>query len=367
MSPDGAWSATWRDPETDLALTMFMPERSAGEIILADAEAELKPSHPPTLQYVLARNSLPADESEASDLSSTYITVSEPHQGPARVQGVRRLGALTAVEHAVGLAIRHAGDGSGSRGEDLIHSSLDASAACAWDAGDAELSATGEFAVVTLADGEVARACLVNGTELRCGDFVLRTPPSPAGLVVSVDHEANEIVLDGELPVPEAYLDRVMILGNELQRTSYTIVDVAVADGQTTVGFGDTLMLVQMGYVEATDDAAGTLTLAKLGRVDGGQHQGRWLYNEDRSVGLRIVARAGSAFTVEGAENPLDEVFADLDGDGRRQFWVSDIGPGDTWRVPTVTYVERAQPNLYRVHAMTEVELSVPMVMADEQ
>ncbi len=361
MSPEGPWSATWRDPEEDLALTMFMPQRSAGEIILADAEPELQPGAPETLQYLLARNAIPADEPDRSDLASTYVSVSEPHRGPARVHQVRRLDAAQAVEHAVGLVVERAG------ARDLIHSSLDPEAECTWDAGDAQLAATGEFALVTLADGVLQRACLVNGTRLACGAFTLTGPPSPAGRVVSVDHDANRIVLDGELPVPDAYLGRVMILGNELQQTSYTIVGVEVGDGRTTIDLGDTLMLVQMGYVEETDDAASTLRLAKLGRVDGGRHQGRWLYNEDRSTGLRISSVSGNVFTVEGAQASLDETFADLDGDGRRQFWVSDIGPGDTWRVPTVTFVERAQDNLYRVHAMTGVELSVPMVMAGEE
>lgn len=361
MAPEGPWSATWRDPEEDLALTMFMPQASAQEIILADAEPELQPGAPPTLQYLLARNAVPADQPDRSDLASTYVTVSEPHRGDARVQQVRRLDAAQAVEHAVGLVVDRAG------ARDLIHSSPDPAAECTWDTGDAQLSAAGEFAVVTLADGELQRACLVNGTRLACGDFTLTSPPSPAGRVVSVDHGANRIVLDAELPVPGAYVGRVMILGNELQQTSYTIVGVEVGGGQTIIDLGDTLMLVQMGYVEATDDAMGTLRLAKLGRVDGGQHQGRWLYNEDRSVGLRISSVSGNVFTVEGAQASLDAIFADLDGDGRGQFWVSDIGPGDTWRVPTVTFIERAQDNLYRVHAMTEVELSVPMVMAGEE
>jgi hypothetical protein len=178
--------------------------------------------------------------------------------------------------------------------------------------------------------------------------------------VLSVDHEANTITLDGGLPVPEAALDRVLILASPHHQTSYTIVGAEVADGKTTVDFGDTLMLVQMGPVEATDDAAGTVTLGKLGRVDGRNHEGRWLLNEDRSTWLRITECRGNVFSVEGAEEPLDEIFADPDGDGRRQFWISDVGPGDTWRLPAVTFVERVRDNVYQVDAMTEVTLSVP-------
>ncbi|MGI5818046.1 MAG: heparinase II/III domain-containing protein [Armatimonadota bacterium] len=353
MQPDGTWSATWRDPDEDLALTMWMPGECAGEVILADAEAELKPRHPDTLQYVLARNELP-EESGGSDLASTYIAVAEPHRGDAKVRTVERMEAVEAAEHATAVTVRRAG------AEDLIHSAVESDADCVWRDGEREFAATGEFALVTLEGDEVSRACLINGTRLRVGAFELTAGASPTGQVLGVDHETNTIVLDGALPVPEAAIDRVLLTGNELHQTSYTIVEAEVADGRTTLGFGDTLMLVQMGPVLATDDAAGTVTLDKLGRVDGRDHQGRWLLNEDMSTWLRITQCRGNVFTVEGADRPLDEIFTDVDGDGRRQFWVSDIGPGDTWRLPAVTFVERVRPNLYRVDAMTEVTLSVP-------
>jgi len=77
------------------------------------------------------------------------------------------------------------------------------------------------------------------------------------------------------------------------------------------------------------------------GRTDGGMHEGRWLYNEDRSAGFRMAEIKGRSFTLEGVEGDLDDVFTDADGDGRRLYWVSDIGPGDTIRIPTATHYAR--------------------------
>jgi hypothetical protein len=37
----------------------------------------------------------------------------------------------------------------------------------------------------------------------------------------------------------------------------------------------------------------------------------------------------------------LDAVFGDANNDGRRLFWISDIGPGDTFRLPLVAQLER--------------------------
>ncbi len=81
--------------------------------------------------------------------------------------------------------------------------------------------------------------------------------------------------------------------------------------------------------------------LIGYGRVDGGMHAGRWLYNEDKSKGFRIASISGNTFTLEDVEENLDEIFTDADGDGRRLYWISDIGPGDTYRIPTSTYYSR--------------------------
>lgn len=357
MNPKDQWSATWRQPDEDVSLTMTMPAGTVQEAILADAEAELLPNHPPTLQYVLGRNSLTKEQREAGEtLSSAYITVSEPHKGAAAVKSVEKLASFEASKHAVGLSVTH------GNMTDLIHSTLDQEAdqECIWQTADDSLMVTGEFAAVTLDTVGVKRMCLVNGTALSFGEIDLTVDPLPLGHVIAVDYDANAITVEGEVPFPDALIDRVAILGNELQRTSYTIKSCTVEGGNTTFGFGDTLFIIQMGYVEAIDNTADTLTLAKLDRVDGKRHQGRWLYNEDRSIGLRISNCTGSTFTVENAPQNLDAAFSDIDGDGRRLFWISDIGPGDNCHVPTITSVEREADNLYRVQSMSNVTLSVP-------
>jgi hypothetical protein len=144
------------------------------------------------------------------------------------------------------------------------------------------------------------------------------------------------VTIDAALGDPEAFRGRIVILGNELQRTSYTIETAEVTDGQTRLGFGDLLCSIGMGAVAATDNERATVTsdrnLAGYGRVDGGMHAGRWLYNEDRSKGFRIAAVAGRGFSLEGVKGDLD---------GRRLYWISEIGPGDTYRIPTATSYTR--------------------------
>jgi hypothetical protein len=204
----------------------------------------------------------------------------------------------------------------------------------------------------------------VNGTELSYGDLLLKAQPSPAGKVVAVNHKDNSIVIDAAVKSPASCIGRVIILGNDQHQTSYTITQASVNNGQTTLSFGDTLCLVGMGLVTAADAKAGTVStdtrLKGYGIVDGGQHAGRWLYNEDKSRGFRILSFSGTVFKLADAPADLDTVFADSDKDGLKRFWISDIGPGDTYRLPSVTHVKRTRPGLYQVQMMTEIELQVP-------
>ena len=357
MSPEGAWSATWRKPDEDLALTMTMPAGCTQEVIAADGKPEAQPGIPETIQYVLGRNVL-ADERADTDeeLLSKYIAIAEPHRGDPSVTGVQHLRGANVSEETVGLAVQRGG------AVDLIHSSLDPTQQCEWEAPAGGLVCTGEFGLVTVDEEGVKRACLVNGTLLRYGQFALEAGPSPEGTVLSVDHERNAITIDAALAAPEACRDAVVILGNELNRTSYTTTDVEVGDGRTVLGFGDVLFIIGMGEVAETDQAAKTVTsdrkLTGYGRVDGGRHAGRWLFNEDKSRGFRIAAIKGTRFELDGVEGDLEAIFADTDGDGRRVYWISDIGPGDTFRIPATTYAERVEPGRYEVRTMTQARLT---------
>ncbi|MDH7569164.1 MAG: hypothetical protein QHJ73_06215, partial [Armatimonadota bacterium] len=228
---------------------------------------------------------------------------------------------------------------------DLVHSSLNPGKACVWEFGRQRLEVTGEFALVTLDRRGVQRACLVSGTELRVGDFVLRAPPPFACRVGGVDFEQNGVWLERPLAVGRFYRDPVVIFENEGHSASYMIRSVRTEGDRTFISFGDTLFVVGMGHVEALDSAAGTVrsheALAGYGRVDGGRHAGRWLYNEERSRGFRIKGVEKDTFLLESGGAALESVFTDADGDGRRRYWISDVGPGDRARIPSAVWVSR--------------------------
>ena len=185
------------------------------------------------------------------------------------------------------------------------------------------------------------RVEVVNGTLLQLGGFSLRPEPSPEGTVLAAAADGNAITLDVEVANPGSLRDTVVIIGNDLHQTSYTITAAETVHGRTQLHFGDTLFIVGMGAVAGVDPAAGAVTsdrqLSGYGRIDGGRHAGRWLLNEGKSRGFRIASIEGRSFTLEEAAEELDADFSDADGDGRRLYWISDIGPGDTFRIPMTT------------------------------
>lgn len=354
--PEQGWSATWRDPEEDLALTMNVPAGSMEEVILTKAEAELKPRHPETLDYVLGRNVV--KQGAASELSSDYIVAAEPHQGDPAIQGIERLSPSEASEEAVAVAVQ------ANSFTDYIHSALDRTVPCTWNADGTEFSVTGEYAQVRTNRDGIQSIRAVNCTRVRFGETTLGANAAPSGKVVNLDHDANTITVDTAVEQPDLYRDTVAIIGNEIQQTSYTVKSISVENGKTTLGFDDVLFLVQMGPIEEIQADKSAVKLDKLGRVDGRNHEGRWLYNEDRSVGLRIAETRGDVFVLESGSQDLEKIYKDFDGDGRRTFWISDIGPGDSVRLPSTVLMERSGDHAFRIQTSGDAELTVPKNMA---
>ena len=335
MRPETAWSATWRKPDEDLALTLRVPAGFCSEVIIGDGEPELQPGNPKTIRYVLGRNRLPERARPGAALASTFAALVEPHRGPASLTSVHHLRGPGTSAGALGLRVL--------RGAvtDLVHSSPASDLHCSWLGAEQPFTVAAEFALLSVDAKGVRRAVLVNGDLLSYGEFRLRPERLPAARVVALHFAENAVTIDVPLPLPAAHRSTVAVFRNELQSTSYTVNEASVDGGRTRLQFGNVLYVVGMGRVAGLDREAGTITsdrpLAGYGRVDGGRHAGRWLFNEDRTVGFRIRAVAGREFTLEAPAGDLQQAFA---ATGRR-YWISDIGPGDRCTIPAVSYYAR--------------------------
>jgi len=157
----------------------------------------------------------------------------------------------------------------------------------------------------------------------------------------------------------------VLQVSNELHRTSYMVQRAETKGQQTLVHLGDVLCLVGMGAVAEFATKESTLVADRefvaYGRTEHDRHAGRWIYNEDKTRCFRLAAiTGGKRLRLEGVSGDLRAIFTDADGDGRRLYWISDLGPGDTWRLPTATWIKRQGPGLYEVQAQTKVTLTLP-------
>lgn len=340
LQPQAGWGATWSNPDANLNVTLTVPAGCAQEVIIADGEPEAQVGNPHTIEYLLGRN-------RGEDLLSKYVAVVEPHQGPAAVSDVTLLAAEAAAPETVGVRVEREG------AVDLIHSALDATQQTSWSGLPKPLSVRAEYAVVTVDDQGVQRAMLVGGGRIEYGDFSLEAADPPRGKVLSVDPGANTITIDAALPAVDPFIDRVIIIGNELRRTSHTIKSVHVEGDTTTLGFGDLLFVIGMNVATGFDEGASIIRtqqpVSGYGKIEGGRHSGRWLYNEDYSQCCLIQAVAGQTLTLSGVDGTLESIYTDADGDGRRRLWISDIGPNDGYRIPTACYVTRIQGGGYRV------------------
>jgi len=340
IKPTGDVCAVWRKEDEDLSLTMRMPAGSASEIITAHGEPELVPGSPDKVDYLLARNVASANQGEASaGLLSNYVATFEPHKGASDITGLTRLVSDDASPETIGLLVRRGNE------SDLIHSSLSADERVVWKGAAEQFVVCAEFALLTTDRQGVKRACVVDGSEAAYGGFSMDAEPCVVGEVVGVDLAQNTVTLGMQVARPEALANAVVTFGDELHKTSYTVASAEVHDRVTVLHLGDVLITVGMGVVVATDGAAGTVTadrdLMGRGRTDWGRHAGRWLFNEDRSVGFRIASIDGQDFVLEGTNGDLDSIFQDSDGDGRRVYWISDVGPGDSVRIPSTTWYSR--------------------------
>jgi endogenous inhibitor of DNA gyrase (YacG/DUF329 family) len=359
MHPEGAWSASWVKAEDNVALTMTMPAGCASEVITADGEPELVPGSPRKVDYTLARNRLASGQSAVAEpLASCFVAAIEPHRNQPLIQQVVQLTGEIASPEASGVQVIREG------AIDYTHTSLDPQRPISWQGAPRPFEVTGEFALVTMDEQGLQQACLINGTALAFGDHRLQVEPLPPLPVAEVDFAGNALIIDQPLSAPETLSQLVAIIGNDVHQTSYTVQSVSVEGGRSRIELGDVLFVVGMGTVARVDEAAGLVqsaeSLTTYGRIEHNRHQGRWLYNDDKSQGFRIKEASSTTFTLEGAPADLSQVFNDRDGDGRALYWISDIGPGDLCRLPTITYLQRRGTGLYNLQTNAVAEFTLP-------
>jgi hypothetical protein len=100
-------------------------------------------------------------------------------------------------------------------------------------------------------------------------------------------------------------------------------------------------MRVGMGEVAAVKPEAravfSTRRLLGPGHIDGGRHEGRRLYAGDMKRGFRIREVRADSFILAGEPAEIGAAFHSAEKNHEdNRYWISDIGPGDWVRAPSV-------------------------------
>lgn len=341
--PTKPFTAMWKSTRDDTALNMTLLTPSS-EIITADCEPELQPGAPETMKYVIARNvssAPPFQGAQTKDgLDSAFAAVVEPIKGSSNIKSVASLTPKSPVPGFAGARVER------ENGVDCVLSNLDA-------------NSTASFADGTEFSGEFGVASndylfLVNGSRLKHGTMEVRTQPLTAK-VAAVDVERNTVTLDTLVPI-NGLSGKVVVISNARHSTSYTIRSEENVKGKTVLGFGDVLPIIAAGHVTGVDAKKGEVTtdtvLTGYGRVDGGQHQGRWLMDSKHAVALSIISFDGKTFKVEGS------IPEGAFGDGR--FLIQDFHVADEIRLPSIQFVQNKGDGKYRVQTTLPADLTLP-------
>lgn len=332
--------------------SVHVPAGQAEQVLLANCIPPFGKPRQSALRYLFLRNgnvpSLKQQTAEhaSADLRSTFVTVMEPLSREPFIRRVRRLDSGTGLgESGVGLVVERT-DGA----TDLV--------VCLEDAGSVEvddLSMQGRIGLCTIdEEAGTPRLALLDGTSLSRGEASIACAGQGAGKVVSVDYDAMTVVVREQLPPGDALAGRKIIFSTPPRTACFTVDSVEPVREGSRIKLRELDAIACYSKVEGADKGTVTLNSAISIYHSGTALAGMRLYNEDRSVGVRIKRfdrrwdpnspwpPFGGTAHVEGGHD-LQRAFADHDGDGKVMAWVYEFGPGDRYRLVRGAYLARAR------------------------
>ncbi len=356
-APQAGFVATWnhRSEETPF-LRVHVPAGSAEQVCFASGLPPFGKPGEDELRYMFLRNGdCPPYNQQfkdgkrvfpVGDLQSTFVTVLEPLDDEPFVEKVERLTGSEGLGPAdVALAIERS-DGA----TDIV--------ICRESPGQATaggMTLQGRVGMCTVGRGNQAdRLALLDGMGLAYGDSSVKLSEPIEGTVTAVDYEAMTLSVAERLPAGDKLAGKPIILATPPRNTSFVIASVRrVADG-SIIKLRDIDAILYRGGVEAADNEKATVILnAQIDVLHSGTgFAGKWLYNEDRSLGLKLKRFdrrgdpnypwppfGGTAFVEARAD--LEQAFVDKDGDGRVLAYVYEFGPGDRYYITQTAYLVR--------------------------
>lgn len=215
------------------------------DVALADGDPpQNKPGNPRRLGYALLHRA-------GKGLSSTFVSVIEPYQDKPVIRSVKRVDGGGPDARQVALRIELA-DGS------VDHILYDAAGRGIGSVDGIRFA--GKVGMVRETGGKVAKAVLVQGSELAYKDAKVTATPAHTGKVAKMNRELSGdgwIVVDAELPTDGSLVGQQLMVETKTDRdASYTITKVERdGDGRTRISCGPVSFV--RGYAGPTHEIRG--------------------------------------------------------------------------------------------------------------
>lgn len=294
---------------------------SGEEVIACDGPVQHYKYLPESVKFVIRRRT-------GEDLSSAFGTVFEPYQGHPWIRRVTGV-SISPDNGQASAALVELEDG----GRHYLFHALTPDRSYTLDGG---VQVAGQAACLALdAEGRPEKAMLLNGTDLRMGDFSLKGRGLRRSRIVSVDYAAGVIeiadpLLDGDLSpgqvilvAPEAFSDSV---------TVQKVID------RTHLSVGDEDLRVAGGPVSGVRSVEKEI----LTPVSNPHAQaGMTVINSRREPRGRLCERTRAGWRLD-LDRPLKpEDFPPAEGERTPRFSVVLAGPGDEVAIPHLSLFER--------------------------
>ena len=276
------WSHA-KDPSAKLRIRVL--DQPGQQLILASARVS-PVKHPEELTYLIARR-------QGEGLDSRFVSVIEPFRDEPLLESVRALPSERAGE--VALEVRRR-DGS----TDTI--TYDPQGRVNVRRRDAAGRAAGRFAVA-------------RGTSAQTGS------------VVGVEAQRSEVRIRASAPVePHVFVGRVVHFENDLRRTAHPIVAARRDGDEIVLTTGDDLLVGRARIEAVGDNVLTTKTALPLAAI----YRGVTLGNADFEPVARVESVEKGKVTLAA---PVSTESRPAGGD---DVWLINVGPGDTFELPSV-------------------------------
>ncbi|HIE14681.1 TPA: hypothetical protein EYP70_05355, partial [Candidatus Bathyarchaeota archaeon] len=304
------WRCTGKGAER-VNLTAFLVPKGTEELIICDGKPQNRLEMPETVKFVIRRR-------RGKDLSTVFVTVFEPYKEAPKIKRVDQLEIKPSDSTVIALKIEF---------PNFIDYYINAKDETKVYRIGQNIRFCGSLGLIRFnREGDVILAYLLNATELHCGNFSIRGSGIKHTKIANVDYRMGIITLTDPV-LTRDLKGKWLIIHKNTYNSGYKIEEVI---NKKTFSIGNQSYIIGYATVQRINVKKGTIRTSMILPF---AKPGMGLMSEDGQVKFKISSINKGVIKVEG--NLSEKDFPDIDGDGKRTFYVVDFVVGDNVTIPS--------------------------------